>query len=108
VYQRALGLVQQIQSATQVPARGHGHLISQLRRAAASVPLNIAEGYGRWNKAEKKRFYLIARGSCFECIAALELCFRVGVVDQRSRDSAREDLDQIGKMLTGLIRASEE
>ena len=43
-------------------------LADQLVRAATSVPLNIAEGNGRWHKGDKKQFFWIARGSVFECV----------------------------------------
>ena len=40
----------------------------QFQRASLSIPLNIAEGNGRWHSAEKRQFFWIARGSVFECV----------------------------------------
>ncbi|MBU0718146.1 MAG: four helix bundle protein [Planctomycetes bacterium] len=94
-------------SDTMNAPQGYAHLVSQLRRAATSVPLNIAEGYGRYNPKEKGRFYRIARGSCYECVAAVEICHRCSVLDDKARTIIRDELDATGRMLTGLIRSGE-
>ena len=49
------------------------HLKNQLNRAAASIVLNLAEGYGRFSKADQRRFFIIAMGSLRECQAVLDL-----------------------------------
>ncbi len=54
--------------------RGFGELRDQLKRAALSLPLNIAEGTGKVRQADKARYYAIARGSAFECAAILDAC----------------------------------
>ena len=51
--------------------RGHAELRDQLRRAAFSVPLNIAEGAGRASEADGARHFAIARGSAMECVRCL-------------------------------------
>ena len=53
-------------------------LCDQLRRASASIPLNIAEGAEEFSPAEKARFYRMARRSAAECMASLDVCERVG------------------------------
>jgi len=78
-------------------------LISQLRRAATSVPLNIAEGNGRSSKKEYSRFLSIARGSALEVRTALELAFRLEYLSDIK--SSYDGYDQISKMLYSLIRS---
>ena len=87
---------------TTVP-RGHSALVDQLKRAALSIPLNIAEGSGRFNQ-DAVRFYTIARGSALECAAILDALEAMGVFDETAIGDARELLERIVSMLTGLIR----
>jgi four helix bundle protein len=104
VYRRSLKVVKQIRESVSPSATGYGSLVSQLRRAATSISLNIAEGYGRYNAGDKRRFYLIARGSCYECATAVELCLDAGLIDEASYSLLSRDLDEISRMLTGLAR----
>ena len=77
-------------------------LISQLRRAAVSVPANFAEGFKKSGLADKVRFYNIAQGSLEECRYYLILARDLGYGD--SADLINY-LDQIGRMLEGYSRA---
>lgn len=77
----------------------------QLSRASLSIPLNIAEGNGRWHQADKRQFFWIARGSVFECVPLLEILKIKGCVSEFKYKELRSDLEAMGKMLTKLVQA---
>jgi len=83
--------------------RGYASLSDQLRRAALSVPLNIAEGSGK-TEHDAARFYTIARGSALECAAILDALEALGVVDTEGLYASRELLERVVSMLTKLRR----
>jgi len=80
---------------------GDGELAAQLRRAALSISLNIAEGTGRFGKDERK-FLITARGSAFECAAALDALLVLGIRDSRIADG-HELLVRVVSTLTKMI-----
>ena len=86
--------------ANRVP-RGNASLADQLRRAALSVPLNVAEGSGKEDR-DAKRFYTIARGSALECAAVLDVLEVLGIVDSVEMVKARELLERVVTILTYL------
>jgi four helix bundle protein len=79
----------------------------QLRRASFSIMLNIAEGSGRFTKPDKRNFYIIARGSAFECVAVFDYLRDVESIDEQSFRSFYESLEEISKILYALIRSLE-
>jgi four helix bundle protein len=81
-------------------------LISQLRRAACSVGLNIAEGWGRNRQLELARYCDIAQGSLCESNAALELAVQLGYVSRQEVAEAEHRGDQLGAMLRKLAAAA--
>ncbi len=102
VYRAALEL--QVAAAA-VALRGDAILRDQLRRASLSVPLNIAEGAGQRSRAQKRRFYGIARGSAMECGALFDvLCLRQLARPGDCRDG-RALVVRVVQMLTRLDRA---
>ena len=85
--------------------RGHSALVDQLRRAALSVPLNIAEAAGRVSEADVARHYGIARGSAMECAAIVDVLQVLGAIDGQRHAAGLELLERVVSMLTKLARA---
>jgi four helix bundle protein len=86
------------------PPRGHSDLGDQLRRAARSIPANIAEAAGRATRADGARYYAIARGSAMECAAHVDCYRRLSVIDDKQYEAAMTLLEPIVAMLTKLCR----
>ena len=76
----------------------------QLRRASFSIMLNIAEGSSRFSNKDRKNFFVVARGSTFECAAILEYLHEVSEIDKDTFVIYLNNLEEISKMLYGLIR----
>ena len=103
VYQRAICLAEQLDTDCKlVRSKGNYPMSDQMRRAAMSIPINIAEGNGRSTSADKRRFFIIARGSCFELASLLELAEKLGYLTQNRRRQHESEVKIIGKMLTAL------
>ena len=83
VYQRAIDLADNISALTERFPRGYYFLVDQLNRAALSIATNIAEGNGRFTKADRKNFFIISRGSVQECVPLLELAKRRQLIDEQ-------------------------
>ena len=79
----------------------------QLRRASFSIMLNIAEGSSRFSNKDRKNFMVVARGSTFECAAIIEYLNEVAEISKESYSIYLENLEEISKMLFGLIRGLE-
>jgi four helix bundle protein len=74
-------------------------IADQLYRASLSICLNIAEGYGRFHKADKRNFCVTARASIYECVAGLDILF-----DEKIPPDTLNDAEILAKMLSGLIK----
>ena len=79
-------------------------LISQKRRAALSIPSNIAEGFNRYHNKEYRQFLYIALGSCAELETQVEVSLLLGYIKQDGRDKTIEKLDHETRMLRNLIK----
>jgi four helix bundle protein len=106
VWQFAMELAQLCYQATRCfPKEELFGLVSQIRRAAASVPANIAEGQGREHTKEFLRHLSVARGSLMELETHLQLSQRVGMLQSGDLDTLLGMSDRVSRMLTGLRRA---
>ena len=106
VYQRSYRLALEVHRiALQLPEIERYELASQLRRSAVSIPLNIAEGYGRKNsKAEFKHFLRNSLGSCNEVRVLLDMLKDLSYIDNELYEQLGEDYDILGKQLNTLIQ----
>lgn len=75
----------------------------QLRRAAMSIMLNIAEGTSRFSNADERNFYVIARGSTFECVSILDLLCVEQTISFELQKYFYIKAEEISKMLFKLI-----
>ncbi|MFA5688612.1 MAG: four helix bundle protein [Kiritimatiellales bacterium] len=104
VWQKAMRFVTDIYRDTECfPKTEQFGLIPQIRRAAISVPSNIAEGYGRNSTADYLRFLQIARGSIYEVETQLEIALNLNYLSAARSEKLNEQSDEISRMLNGLI-----
>jgi four helix bundle protein len=102
VWQKAVVLAGKVYAATrQLPSDERFGLTSQLRRAAISIPSNIAEGSARRTRAEFLQYLHIARGSLSEVETQMLVVRDQGLLS--ARDCLLEDIEEIGRMLNALI-----
>jgi len=80
----------------------------QLDRASTSIPLNIAEGNGKFSAKDRARFLEIARGSALECAACLDVLVAKKLAALEQIESAKENLARIVQMLMGMLRRFSE
>lgn len=104
-YKLALQVVREAYGlAKRLPSYEKYYLARQLRRAASSVTLNIAEGYGRYHYLDSLRFFYIARGSLSETLSGFITCQTVGYTSEANLDRQRELAHRALQALNGYIR----
>jgi len=104
VYQRAIEFLALSVKVLETFPRGHGNLVDQLRRAALSIPLNIAEGVGKNTTDDQRRYFAIARGSAMECAAILDACRILKLVEAAQVEQGKGLLERVVGMLTKMCR----
>ncbi|MEK7078440.1 MAG: four helix bundle protein [Patescibacteria group bacterium] len=101
VWQKTLVLIRSIYLiCDSLPSNERNNIVDQIKRAALSISLNIAEGSGSENDKEFKRFLYIARKSLFEVIAILKIInflYKINIDDQIKLT------DEVGKLMNGFI-----
>ncbi len=106
LWQKSIDLAVRIYEVTKdFPREEEFGLKAQLRRAAVSVPSNIAEGLTRRSKKDKLHFLNIADGSLSEIDAQLEIAGRLKYIDDGVSKSAEGSLVEVQKLLSGLVRS---
>ena len=76
----------------------------QLERAAFSIMLNIAEGSGRFTSKDKRNFYVISRGSVFECVAIFDFLLAKNIIELQTYSEYYFSLEELSKMLLAMIK----
>ena len=99
IYRRALELVELAREVLRQLPSGYGFLADQLRRAAASVPLNFAEGCAKRSTKERRRYFDTARGSGYEVAAVLDVAGTFGVIDAALCERGHDLAEHLGAML---------
>lgn len=107
VWQKAMQLVVDIYNLIRLlPKEETYGLSDQMRRAAISIPSNIAEGNARSSQKDMVHFLYIAQGSRAELETQLELCELVGYISKERLEHVLMQTQEIGRMLSGLIKST--
>ena len=106
VWQKGVALVTDVYRLTaNFPRQEIYGLTSQIRRAAASIPANIAEGQGRSSRGEFKQFLGYARGSLYELETHLLVAHNLGYLPASDRYFLIEHVHEVGRVLNGLLKS---
>ena len=107
VWQKAMRLVVAVYDLVRRLSKEENYGLSdQMRRAAISIPSNIAEGNARCSVKDMAHFFYIAQGSRAELETQLELCQLIGYIPQQELQSTFLQTQEVGRMLSGLIKST--
>lgn len=108
-WQKAKELAKEVYQLTaNFPESERYGLTGQIRRAAVSIPSNIAEGQGRLTKGEFRHFLGIARGSLYELETQLILATEMSIVPETTMIPTLENLTELNRILNGLIKSLQD
>ncbi|MEE2716702.1 MAG: four helix bundle protein [SAR324 cluster bacterium] len=106
VWQKAMAVVTEVYKTTAAfPDNEKFGLTSQMRRAAVSIPSNIAEGQGRMSSGEFKQFLGHARGSLYELETQLLICENMELIESQLAEQLQQQTKEVGRLLNGLLRS---
>ena len=109
LYQRSLNFIDNMYIVTKkLPNDERFGLFSQLRRAAMSVSLNLAEGFSNYYKKDKNRFFRIAKGSVYECIPGLTISLNQKYINQEEFEKMYHECYELSRRISGLIKYVEK
>ncbi len=109
IWKESVAFVEAIYTATKAwPKEEMYGLTSQIRRAAVSIPANLAEGVGRGTRCETARFAQIALGSLYETDTLCVIAERLGYIDQDTQRSWREAVSGLCKRISSFISYQKE
>ena len=105
IWQKGIEIVREVYKVTKTfPKEETYGLSSQLKRAAVSMPSNIAGGFKRYHNREYKQFLYVTLGSCAEVETQLTIAEKLGYMDKSKEKELLEKLDHIGRMITNLVK----
>ncbi|MDO8560936.1 MAG: four helix bundle protein [bacterium] len=104
IWQASMELVESIYKTTKdFPREEQFGLTSQLRRAAISVPANIAEGHGKTSRADFRRFLSISKGSLQEINTLLQIALRLHFISEHEYNKLRQDTLSLVRQVSSLM-----
>jgi len=105
IWKRSIELVEEIYRLTKTfPKEELYGLTSQMRRAAISIPSNIAEGFTRLHNKEYRQFLYISLGSCAELNTQIIISSRLSYLSNEKANRTINEIEEISKMIMGLIK----
>lgn len=106
VWQKAMALALQAYALTRALPKSEAYgLLAQIRRAAVSVPSNIAEGHGRLTDSQFRHFLGNARGSLYEMQTQIELAGGLGFIDEKLMQELMARGGEVARLINGLVSA---
>lgn len=106
LWQKAMAFVTDVYRATETfPQREIYGLTNQIRRAAVSIPSNIAEGKGRYSKKGFLQFLLVSRGSLCEVQTQLEIATNLDFLERDRFTLLDDEAREVGRILNGLMKS---